>query len=138
MEEKHGSDRTWEKIIDSNGNVFTDTANIQRVQLEFYTDLYTSSGSSPSEIEENVFLDAIDMTLSPEKKTLIDQDISLDELTDAKGKMKNNKSPGPDGIIIEFYKEFWEIIKDDFFEMVVISLATGNLPFSQYLALITL
>ena len=38
---------------------------------------------------------------------------SLDEIWDAIVSLKNGRSPGPDGITIEFYKAVWSIIKHD-------------------------
>ena len=32
----------------------------------------------------------------------------MDELTRALNNSKNNKSPGPDGYPVEFYKHFWD------------------------------
>ena len=52
--------------------------------------------------------------------------------------MKKNKSPGPDGFIIEWYDEYWDFIKDDFLEVIKDSLAKGKLPNSHYQAIITL
>ena len=52
--------------------------------------------------------------------------------------MKNNKSPGPDGIIIEFYKVYWEYIKNDLKELYDDCLDTEELSYTQYLALIIL
>ena len=49
--------------------------------------------------------------------------------------MNNNKSPGPDGIIVEFYKEFWYIIGDDLSDILIKSLDNNQLTYSQYLAL---
>ena len=52
--------------------------------------------------------------------------------------MPNNKSPGEDGIIIEFYKIFWNLIGDDLHEVLVHGLENEELSYSQYLALIIL
>jgi len=40
--------------------------------------------------------------------------------------MEHNKAPGPDGFPVEFYQNFWEIIKSDLMEMFV-SLQAGRL-----------
>ena len=37
----------------------------------------------------------------------------MDELTKATSLIKNNKSPGPDGIAVEFYKMYWNDVKSD-------------------------
>ena len=52
--------------------------------------------------------------------------------------LKNEKSPGPDGIIPIFYKLYWEYIKDDLYEVFEFSYEAEELSYSQYLALIIL
>ena len=52
--------------------------------------------------------------------------------------MSNNKSPGPDGLCVEFYKMYWKDIKHDLFECFMEGLQHQKLSYSQYLAVITL
>ena len=52
--------------------------------------------------------------------------------------MKNNDSPGPDGICTEFYKCYWSVIKCDLFDVYNYCFESGELTYSQYLALIVL
>jgi hypothetical protein len=52
--------------------------------------------------------------------------------------MKSNKSPGPDGIPIEFYQLFGENVGNDIYEVFTYSFNEEELPYSQYLAVITL
>ena len=52
--------------------------------------------------------------------------------------MNNYKCPGPDGIIVEFYKEFWYIIGDDLSYILISGLDNNQLTYSKYLALIIL
>ena len=42
--------------------------------------------------------------------------------------MSLGKSPGPDGIVIEFYKVFWSIIGAEFTNMINASVQEGRLP----------
>ena len=52
-----------------------------------------------------------------EKETL-DEDINLDKISKVIKILKPNKSPGEDGIILEFYQLYWQDIKNEFFEVV--------------------
>jgi excinuclease UvrABC nuclease subunit len=52
--------------------------------------------------------------------------------------MKNNKSPGQDGLPAEFYKTFWVELKDEYFKSLLKSIECGMLPFSQRNAIISL
>ena len=52
--------------------------------------------------------------------------------------MKNNKSPGPDGIVVELYKIYWREIGDDMLNAFKYSSSEENLLHSLYLALIRL
>ena len=52
--------------------------------------------------------------------------------------MKRNKSPGLDGICIEFYQVFWPLIGNVLVRVFNQSFETGILPPSQRLAVMTL
>ena len=52
--------------------------------------------------------------ISDEEQDLCDAKISIKECKTALLKMKANKSPGTDGLIVEFYRYFWEDIKSSF------------------------
>ena len=52
--------------------------------------------------------------------------------------LPNNKSPGPDGIPIEFYKKFWSSISEILFDSFRKSFESGQLSPSQKKGVITL
>lgn len=52
--------------------------------------------------------------------------------------MENGKSPGIDGLPIEFYKTFWPILREDLLVVFDESLINGILPLSCRRAVITL
>ena len=41
--------------------------------------------------------------------------------------LKNNKSPGDDGIIAEFYQNFWYLIHDEFTQVIRFALENKSL-----------
>ena len=51
---------------------------------------------------------------------------------------QTNKTPGNDGIPIEFYKVFWPLISDPFLKCVNESFEKGEMSCSQKQAVITL
>lgn len=63
---------------------------------------------------------------------------TIDECADAVNNLKNNKSPGLDGIPAEFYKCFWKTIGPLSHEVLLRIFDKQELPFSQRLDLITL
>ena len=50
------------------------------------------------------------------------------ELRTALWDMSPGKSPGPDGIVLEFYKVFWNILGIEFTTMINESIREGRLP----------
>jgi len=46
------------------------------------------------------------------------QPTSLREIEEAMGQLKDGKAPGPDGFTANFYHEFWELIKEEVWELV--------------------
>ena len=52
--------------------------------------------------------------------------------------MKNQKSPGSDGITVEFYKLFWNDVKEFYINSINYSFQTGSLTDLQKQSIITL
>ena len=140
LEKRNSKEKSWNKILDKNGHTLIGTTDIQNRQVEFYKELYTSQNLSNNEAERDFFLSSENsyQQLSDESKVQLDSNISLEEMKKALIKMKNNKSPGPDGICIEFYKLFWNIISDDLYEVFIAGLEDRQLAYTQYLATIVL
>jgi hypothetical protein len=61
----------------------------------------------------------------------LDSEVRLKELPKALNLMKNNKSPGPDGIVAEFYKMYWSDVRYDFYNVVLNSQRQEALPHSH-------
>ena len=110
LEKRNGKDKAWDKILDKHGNILYGTENLQKVQVEFYKDLYNSQNLDGN---DGYFLDNINTRLSERSKNSLDAIITKEEMSKAVKKMQNNKSPGEDGIPVEFYKLQWDIISDD-------------------------
>lgn len=61
-------------------------------------------------------------------KTKLERPVSLLELDAALKDMANNKAPGKDGVITEFYQKFWPLIRSDYMAMISDALAAGWFP----------
>ena len=60
------------------------------------------------------------------------------ECINALKNMKNQKSPGSDGITVEFYKLFWNDVKEFYINSINYSFQTGSLTDLQKQSIITL
>ncbi len=136
LEKQNAKNKAWESILDKDGKLISGTKNVQKVQVDFYKKLYTSEGICTEKCDP--FLSSIDRVLSDEIKCELDQEICLHDLTMALKKMAINKSPGPDGIVVEFYKMYWNFLGTELLEVIHESVRTEMLPYTQYLAVITL
>ena len=64
--------------------------------------------------------------------------VTTEECTLAVNKMKHNKSPGLDGITVEFYQTFWPLLGNFVIEVYNESYQHGSLPESQRVAVMSL
>ena len=92
------------------GKIFTDKGNVMRIATKFYTDLYTPSKVNIA--KQDKLLKNIDKKVTQEEKEKLDSPILEDEVKLAVFQMQPEKSPGLDGIPVEFYQEYWDLIKD--------------------------
>ena len=64
--------------------------------------------------------------------------LHMEELHAALQGMQGRKAPGIDGLTVEFYKTFWQILAPDFLDVLNESLTSGSLPLSCRRAVVTL
>jgi hypothetical protein len=80
----------------------------------------------------------VDTVVTDDENTQCDRQITEEEVKYVLGTMKQNKSPGSDGIVAEFYVIFWDIIKHEFMQVLQEIFENYELCKSQYRGVITL
>ncbi|KAG8234235.1 hypothetical protein J437_LFUL007741 [Ladona fulva] len=117
-------------------NVWEDDPIILRRHVRnHFLALYHDSVSCEQEGED--ILDELD-TLSEVDKAYLDSPIASFEIITALNSLNRNKSPGIDGITVEFYFKFWDFIHTHFKNMACESFRRGRLPLSTTTAVIAL
>ena len=129
---------TMHSLIDKEGKLLTEQEEIMKEARQFYADLYTKEEEISIE-EQNYFLGKVNKKLTNEQKQMLETDLELKDLKEALQDTQNEKSAGCDGLPYEFYKTFWNKIKEDFLQVTKESLyKTKHLTVSQSRSLLTL
>ena len=76
---------------------------------DFYTGLYDSEDNLPDCADLSLRHSEIPK-LSPEKAATCEGKLTVEECLQSLQSFKENKSPGNDGLTVEFYKTFWRIL----------------------------
>uniref|UniRef100_A0A8C5PVG5 Reverse transcriptase domain-containing protein n=1 Tax=Leptobrachium leishanense TaxID=445787 RepID=A0A8C5PVG5_9ANUR len=97
------------KIRTSEDSLATDPTKISGEFLKFFSDLYhtddAATTSSQFERIDAYLTKTISRPLDPLERESLGAAISAEEIIDALKSSKNGKSPGPDGLPIEYYKK---------------------------------
>ena len=80
----------------------------------------------------------LESVLSHEENENLERDVTESEIKSAIDMAKNNKSPGEDGIISEFYKDIWYLIKDEFIGLIEEVFENNELSETQNRGIISL
>ena len=97
---------------------------IQLYISEYYKKLY--KGDEYDTKTQEWFLRFIDRKLNEDDCNLLEKKLSELEVYNAISKINRKKSPGIDGLPIEFYAKFWKVIKNELVE-VITNIAKGML-----------
>ena len=127
-------------IKDSNNNdiLCDDEGKILNHAKNFYENLFCRKSEKSFDACSD-FLNQVDTPkLSSTQKTSCDQPLEISELSSSLESMPCNKSPGNDGLTVEFYRKFWPLLKDPLFNSVMYSKEHGFLSSSQRQAVIKL
>ena len=105
--------KTCFKLIDQNNQEIVEQDKILQEQKRYYEELYSIDQDVKFTLENH------DNILVPKEiQEEQEKQITLEELQSAIKGMNNNKTPGQDGIPVDFYKVFWTILKLPFYRML--------------------
>ena len=138
LEKRHCNKKSVKSLRNANGVVIFDQHLILSELVNFYETLYNDNSDNLDtqsyKFDETLFFP----NLNEEEKTECDKPITESECSEAISQLANNKSPGLDGFSIEFYKIFWQDLKELFINCLNYSLTTNRLCDSQYEGVIIL
>ena len=103
---------------------------------EFYSSLYLAE---PVDLScQEWLLDQLDAILTAEDQNKCEGDFTLGECYEALSQMSSGKSPGADGLPVEFYRRFWGLLDADLVASLNYSFKHGSLSDSQRQGIIRL
>ena len=128
------------KKLQLNDSTITDNpAIILEEQNKYYHKLYSKSDQgTPSDVEAIFFDNPALKKLNEVEKRRCEGILSYNECFKIVCDMKNNKSPGSDGLNAEFYKAFWPSIGNLVVESLNTSFERRELSPSQKRSILTL
>ena len=107
---------------------------VLRAQTEFYRELYRS--------DKSIIFNSDGLyggeKVSEDMLKLQDVPFTTKCLGNAAKQLKNERTPGPDGIPIDFYKVFWEKLKEPLLDMVCYAFEIKTMPPSMMKGILNL
>ena len=119
------------------GNCISDQDNILREIKHYYENLYKEESDICTEIQKG-FLQGEFPRLINEVAANCEGILTEQECTNALKKLNFGKTPGSDGLNIEFYSFFWTEIKNLVLDSLNFALIKGELSIDQKRGVITL
>uniref|UniRef100_A0A3P8SZA0 Reverse transcriptase domain-containing protein n=1 Tax=Amphiprion percula TaxID=161767 RepID=A0A3P8SZA0_AMPPE len=114
--------------LQCNNSIITRPDEISQEFAGFYKSMYSNTDTCTDDEELAKFLNDIELQeLSESMAKELDEPIRESEIQQVISTLKNNKSPGPDGYINEFYKTFKETISPLLLKAYHYALQSGTM-----------
>ena len=128
LEKRHYTSKQMYKLIDSNGDEISDTERMVEMTKIFYRDLYKKRIVNDVSIEEIASnIPTLDLQQSEDLEGLI----TYEEASEVLKNMKNGKSPGTDGMTVDFFKFFWKDLGHFIVKSLNEGFKTGKMSITQ-------
>ena len=127
------------KLKLSNGEETDDVKTILEEEKTFYKNLYSTRNVNPNNFEFDAFFNNNLLTpLNEDQSKKCEGFLTEQECYQALKHMDNGKSPGSDGFTCEFYKFFWDYVKQNVIANINYGFEKRQLSICQRRGIITL
>jgi hypothetical protein len=139
LEKRNAINKTIIRLENEQGVLIEKQQNILPECKNFFHNLYTERNynTNNEDIDKTFFCEQ-HPTLLNEDKDYCEGVLTIDECTKAIKDMKNGKSPGCDGLTVDWYKFFWSDIKAFVLDSLNYAYIKGELSVDQRRGIITL
>ena len=139
LENSNKKKSTVRKVFNREGKLTTDPKQIMNELEVFYSDLCDGSTCVDMSSFSSFLSDLKEiLSLVEEKKNVCEGKLGYGECYNALPTVQKNKSPGNDGLTVEFYLAFWPVFGSLLVESLNYAFEYGELSNSQKQAVITL
>ncbi|CAM2119617.1 unnamed protein product [Caretta caretta] len=135
LEKTRGAKKHVTCLLAEDGAPLTDPVEMCGRARDFYTSLFSPDPTDPGACR--VLWEELP-TVSMGDRNWLELPLTLAEFSEALRRMPTNKSPGMDGLTVEFYRTFWDILGPDLATVWAESLQGGVLPLSCRRAVLAL
>ncbi|CAM2111077.1 unnamed protein product [Caretta caretta] len=135
LEKTRGAKKQVTCLLAEDGTPLTDPEEMRGRARDFYTSLFSPDPNDP--VACGVLWEELPM-VSVGDRDRLELPLTLAEFSEALRRMPTNKSPGMDGLTVEFYREFWDILCPDLVTVWDESFQSGVLPLSCRRAVLAL
>ena len=112
LEKAKNNIRSIKTLKINNKLTFSQTKILEHQKI-FYSSLYSDLGKGISNEDLSAYLDKVSIPqICNNTKIICDNELTLEEIHKAIKSLVRNKTPGIDGLPVEFYRVFWEDIKN--------------------------
>ena len=104
LEKNRASTKNCEQLFNDKGELLTETSQILEEQRQFYQNLY--------KLNTEVEFDLKNETgIVVEENLIVNEQLTMEEFDTALKELAKQKTPGPDGLTVEFYQIYWSQIR---------------------------
>ncbi|CAM2102669.1 unnamed protein product [Caretta caretta] len=125
LEKARGAKKHVTCLLAEDGTPLTDPVEMCGRACDFYTSLFSPDPTDPGACR--VLWEEVPM-VSVGDQDRLELSLTLAEFSEALHRMPTNKSPDMDGLAVEFYRTFWDILGPDLATVWAESLQGGVLP----------
>ena len=136
LEKKRSADHWISALRESDGSIVSSPADLSRLLSSFYLDLFTASDTDPC--AQSALLGNLSSVLPSDQAVLCEGHLSVTEVSSALLGMARRKAPGLDGLPVEFYVKFWDVLGPDLVSILNSCLDSGSQALSQRRGIISL
>ena len=94
----------------------SNTEKVLCITAEYYSNLF-QAGETNKRLQKEI-LSKTKVKINQDQKAFCDKELDLNELEEGMKHLSAGKTPGLDGLPVEFYQKMWPVVKSDFLEMV--------------------